>query len=53
MTPGSRNGPPCAASCGWPMDARDYEAGARYHPTCEPPENAKNDTISDDGEGDD
>ena len=33
-----RDGPPCAADCGWPMDPRDYAAGARYHPTCEPDE---------------
>ena len=38
MTPDIRDGPPCAAGCGWPMDPRDYAAGFRYHPTCEPPD---------------
>jgi hypothetical protein len=37
-TPSDRDGPPCAASCGWPMDPRDYAAGFRYHPTCVPDE---------------
>jgi len=37
MTPG-RDGTPCEADCGWPMDASAYAAGLRFHPTCGPPD---------------
>jgi hypothetical protein len=37
LDPARRDGKPCQAGCGWPLDQRVAEAGAgQYHPGCEP-----------------